>query len=163
MQLFITSMPKTLLLMRHGEAEPEGRMGDFERKLTQYGREQVKWATKRLSDDGFHPQLIFHSTAARTTETAQILGTGRAPSILKPVPDLYNASLKVAEKTMLELPNACHTVAIVGHNPFASQLALRYSATEVSYLNTSGFVLLQFETDKWEHLVPQMGRIIMQG
>ncbi len=65
-----------LYIMRHGQAEPAGRGVDSERRLTNYGVEELTLATKGLLSLGVSIEMIAHSPLVRTTETAQIVGRG---------------------------------------------------------------------------------------
>lgn len=61
-------------LMRHGEAaNAEGSGTDFERRLTDRGRQQVAQLGRWLLEREKSPDLILHSPVKRAVETAGIL------------------------------------------------------------------------------------------
>ncbi|MFM8437686.1 MAG: SixA phosphatase family protein, partial [Candidatus Kapaibacterium sp.] len=65
----------TLLIVRHGEAQdflPD--QPDFNRHLTQHGRERLRATAQTLIDELCMPTQIIASAAVRTRETAEIFG-----------------------------------------------------------------------------------------
>ncbi len=57
-----------LVILRHGEAG--NAASDKERKLTEYGQQQISSQYQWLTEQGFVPELILHSPYQRTVETA---------------------------------------------------------------------------------------------
>lgn len=69
-------------LMRHGEAaNAEGVGADFERRLTDRGRQQVAQIGRWLLEREKSPDLILHSPVRRAAETAGILQDELGPRI----------------------------------------------------------------------------------
>ena len=64
-----TSLPKTLVIMRHAEADMPWGTGDFDRPLTRRGREQAPAAGRWLLEHGAVPEMILCSAALRTRQT----------------------------------------------------------------------------------------------
>lgn len=62
----------TILLMRHGEAEVLAR-SDFDRKLTDRGRQQAQGVATKLIEGGYSADLLFSSPYPRAVETADIV------------------------------------------------------------------------------------------
>lgn len=63
-----------LWLLRHGEAaNTEGSGTDYERRLTERGREQITQLGRWLLEREATPDLILHSPLKRTGETAMLL------------------------------------------------------------------------------------------
>jgi phosphohistidine phosphatase len=54
---------KTLLLMRHAEAIRDFTVGDYDRPLSEYGKQQAARIGKILRAKGLVPDLIISSTA----------------------------------------------------------------------------------------------------
>jgi len=57
-----------LVILRHGEAG--NASSDRERKLTEYGQQQILSQYQWLTEQGFIPEVILHSPYQRTVETA---------------------------------------------------------------------------------------------
>lgn len=143
---------KTLVLMRHGKAEgsaPSGR--DFDRALSAKGREQVKVVSAWLKEQGILPDSIISSSAFRTQETARGIATGLGivPETIDWRKDLYLASPSVYAACLLEAPNACNTLMIVGHNNGISEWARELLFGFYEELPTAGVLVLQSETPDW--------------
>ncbi len=112
------------ILIRHGEAanhSPDGK--DFSRPLTFSGQLMIKRGGQLLFDRDIKPDLIYCSTAKRTSETAAIIAreTGFT-GMIQPKPELYNCSpgviLELINKNIMPELVTC----IVGHNPAVSDV-----------------------------------------
>jgi phosphohistidine phosphatase len=122
-------MPQ-LIVMRHAKAvdrlEAED---DFERGLTQRGRDDAARAGAAMAAAGFTSAThALVSPARRTRETwnviADLVGD---PPVTDPMA-LYHASTEMLERAVLErLAEGAETIVLVGHNPgvggFAHALA----------------------------------------
>ena len=111
-------MPQ-LIVMRHAKAvdrlEAED---DFERGLTERGREDAARAGEVLARAGFTATHALVSPARRTRETwAQVAAHVGDPPVTDPMA-LYHASTEMLERAVLELlGQQAQTIALVGHNP----------------------------------------------
>jgi hypothetical protein len=66
---------KHLLIMRHAEAgnSMNPNLRDFDRPLTAHGQNQCAMQRQRLIAQNLYPDLILHSSALRTQQTAQLV------------------------------------------------------------------------------------------
>ena len=122
-------MPKLLILMRHAKAvdrlEAED---DFQRGLTQRGRDDSVRAGEELAAAGLGADLALVSPAWRTRQTYDRL----VPALGNPVLDdpmaLYHASTEMLERAVLDGFAREDRILVVGHNPgiggFAHKLAM---------------------------------------
>lgn len=143
---------KTLVLMRHGKADvsaPSGR--DFDRALSPKGREQVKVMLAWLKEQGILPDSIISSSALRTQETARGMATGLGIALetIDWRKDLYLASPSVYAACLLEAPNECNNLMIVGHNTGISEWARELLFGFYEELPTAGVLVVQSETPDW--------------
>ena len=116
---------RTLLLMRHATAE-HGHGADYERRLTDLGREQAEAVGRLLSRRGYVPDHVICSAAKRTVQTLDgVLGAMELES--PPEVDYSEAAYSAGVDTLLELVNGvdaqARTVLVVAHNPTVAQLA----------------------------------------
>lgn len=156
-------MSRVLLLLRHAEAQAAGAgLADFDRVLTERGRDQARQAAKRIIGADLHPDLLLASPAARTRETAGIiaLGLGGVGRMLLP-PALYLAEAPVLLSALQGCDDATHTVLMVGHNPGLSVLArqLAGSAAQRADLRTldlgpAALCRLSVQVSSWRALGP---------
>jgi len=130
-------MPQ-LIVMRHAKAvdrlEAED---DFERGLTERGRDDAARAGDAMADAGFTATHALVSPARRTRETWSVVAARVGdPPVTDPMA-LYHASTEMLERAVLELLGAgAERIALVGHNPgvggFAHGLAASaQSATDM--------------------------------
>jgi phosphohistidine phosphatase len=120
-----------LIIMRHAEAASAKPGGDdFMRPLTAAGRAAAERAALRIRDEHGDPQLLLHSPALRTTETARIVvGTLAAPGLrLLAVPALYLARGQSVQQLLALPAHLAERVLLIGHNPGVSELVQAVSA-----------------------------------
>jgi phosphohistidine phosphatase len=144
---------KTLYVLRHGQATPEGEAGsDRERALTPRGRAEVQRTAQYLSGRAQQPSLILTSSATRARQTAELCaaGSGGAP-VLVALDGLYLAeppSYLAALATRAEPHGAA---LVVGHNPGLE--ALIYVLTDRSeHLATASLVEIALPIAAWTEL-----------
>lgn len=135
-----------LTLLRHGRAEwPAGRYADFERPLDSVGLREAAAAGAAAAQLEPAATLLLHSTAVRTTQTAQAASEAFAPATLQLVADprLYLAGPRQICAVLDELGGQAEHVVIVGHNPGLSELAQRLPGVQVAGLATGQWVSAQ--------------------
>lgn len=119
---------RTLLLMRHAEAE-HGRGTDYERGLTERGRAQAEAVGRLLSRLGHVPDRVICSAAERTRQTLDGV-LGAMESALRPEVDYSEDAYSAGVDTLLELVSRvdadARTVLVVAHNPTVAQLAAEF-------------------------------------
>jgi phosphohistidine phosphatase len=108
-----------LILMRHAKAEKRSKSGeDFDRALTDTGREDAAIMGRVLEREGLVPDVVIVSAAKRTRETAEAAFPALKADVRR---DLYNAPALA----LLEAAEAAEgTVLVVGHNPGVHELVL---------------------------------------
>ncbi|MES0838167.1 MULTISPECIES: SixA phosphatase family protein [Nocardiopsidaceae] len=154
---------RTLLLMRHAEAE-NGHGADYERGLTDLGRAQADAVGRMLSRRGYAPDHVICSGARRTRQTLDgVLGAmepGPRPEV-----DYSEEAYSAGVDTLLELVNrvdaGVRTLLVVAHNPTVAQVAAGFVGNEalVSYApGTIAAVDLEVE---WLYAAPGTGAGIL--
>lgn len=112
-----------LILMRHAKAERRSTSGeDFDRALTETGREDAALMGRVLAKEGLVPDLVLVSAARRTQDTWEALSAAFPKAKIEVRRDLYNASapalLEAAEEA------EARTVMVIAHNPGVHELTL---------------------------------------
>ena len=112
-----------LILMRHAKAERRSASGeDFDRGLTDAGRDDAAVVAKALAKDGLAPSLALISAAQRTVETWEAMRGSFPRARTQASKALYNAGpMEILDA--LEGVSA-GTVMVVGHNPGIHELAV---------------------------------------
>lgn len=151
-----------LILLRHGEAvNYSSREEDFERSLSEYGRDEIRRSGSFLRENNYIPDQIISSGAARTTETTHIV-QNQLSSAVVPINDgeLFLAS---ADKILHYIckHGRDNTLLYVGHNFGISNIVEYLTGTPV-LLSTGSVIVLCSETENWSLLSKETCRIMDQ-
>ncbi|MGN6469401.1 MAG: SixA phosphatase family protein [Rhizobiaceae bacterium] len=120
-----------LYLLRHAKAGwAEPGMRDFDRPLTDRGKQDAAAIGMAMRASGFIPDLVLCSTAKRARETwectARTIGPVPAPPVF--VDGLYSCDapgyLSIVRKTSGDPPS----LLLVGHNPMIEDVAVACAA-----------------------------------
>ena len=147
--------PKILYLLRHSDAVNSAD-NDYNRKLSHLGKDKAHHFSTKFSAE-FSFDLVLCSSANRTKETLNLLE-------LKQTEILFYDSLYLAEKEMLlaeieKVPVRITNLLIIGHNNGLSDLA-RYLTGSNIHLSTCQMIQIQLETNAWNLLGQETGRIV---
>jgi phosphohistidine phosphatase len=116
---------RELILMRHAEAtSAAGATDDFQRPLTNHGRELVLRAAHAMAVEHGAPQLIICSPALRTLQTAELLLQTQSlpPAVLRTESSIYLATVTTLQRLVRQTDDAVMRLLLIGHNPGISQL-----------------------------------------
>ncbi|HMD74016.1 MAG TPA: histidine phosphatase family protein [Steroidobacteraceae bacterium] len=158
---------RRLILLRHGQAQPEdAKTSDFERVLTPRGAHEAAEAGRHLVSAGWKPDLIIVSPAARTLATAVIVAEhcGIDGTLIEAARGLYQASEQAIWRIICACaaaPGAAHVgcLLVCGHNPGLSQLASRLGPRpERRGMPTAGIATALWTHGDWPDLQPEGAR-----
>ncbi|MPV35787.1 SixA phosphatase family protein [Georgenia subflava] len=116
-------MARTLVLVRHAKAEPEGDLGDAMRPLAAKGRTQAGALGERIDAVTGAVDVALVSGALRTTETFKLLTQGLTVREHEIREELYQAGPRQVLAMLQEIDPRTSTVLVVGHEPTMSGLA----------------------------------------
>jgi phosphohistidine phosphatase len=111
------------MLLRHAKSDwPD--VPDRDRPLAKRGRRDAPVIGRWLHDHGYQPQIVICSAARRTRQTWDLVAPelGGSPAVTFE-PRAYAASAITLLYLVRELPAACPSALLVGHNPGVSELA----------------------------------------
>lgn len=153
-------MTRTLLLLRHAEAETT-RPGfrDRDRRLTERGREQAKAVGDAIRAEGWMVDQVLCSSAVRTRETLGGLALDGQPTI-EVIDSLYNAGGDSIVELIETLPDRSRCALVVGHAPgipgvlweLVDQTAADPSASSVVSIRFPPATLAALTVDDWSEL-----------
>ena len=160
---------KRLYLLRHTKSSwKEDDLSDHERPLAPRGRRAAPPIGVYLRDHAILPDLVLASSARRTRETWELVSL----MLPKPPKVVYEDKLYLANADELlvrlrQVDDEIDSVLIVGHNPAMQELAERLfgdgDSAGLAKLRgkfpTGGLALYQFDVDRWEELLPGIGRL----
>jgi phosphohistidine phosphatase len=145
-------MTKKLILVRHSKAQNrDNSVNDFERSLTEEGKNDSKKMAEFLHRSGHKPKAIVTSSATRAFETATIiegvLETGE--NNISATRKLYYCSAKTILDQIYGLPESLDCILVVAHNPGISDLTRGLSNGKSFYMDNTQVTILEFEMDHW--------------
>jgi phosphohistidine phosphatase len=159
---------RRLLLLRHAKAAPLTQEDDFDRALTEGGRDDARRIGQWMAQENFVPDRCLYSGAARARETYEILATA-LPRAVEAVEQnaLYEATRFLILGLLRELPASARAHLIVGHNPgmaeVANLLTGEGAAAErlrlASKFPTAALAVIAFDRPDWSELGPRTGRL----
>jgi phosphohistidine phosphatase len=159
-------MPHQLLLLRHAKSSwDDPTLADRKRPLAKRGRRAAELIGEHLRAAGVRPGLVICSPSRRTRETLELLSLDGPEIRLEDA--VYEASQKELAAVVRGLPEAVHSVLLIGHNPSMGDLATWLSGqdrTEAAGRLREKFptgALAVFETEKtWRDLAPGGTRLV---
>jgi len=155
-------MSKQLLLVRHAKSDRDDPdLADFDRPLNKRGHRDAPEMAERLSKKRIIPQLLVSSPAKRAITTAEyfadVLQINKKK--IREEMDIYEASSSRLLKVISNLDNRYDLVALFGHNPGLSNLAMNLTDGHISDIPTCGIVLIKFPFDDWAMVSNNTGEL----
>jgi len=147
---------RTLLILRHGKAAPDGGGGDAARPLTQRGKREAELMGQVLLRENLMPDRILASGARRTRETAsQAAAATHFSGAVDELDELYLAEPEAYITAVRRHAPDAQRVLLVGHNPGLEALALILTGDPVS-LPPAGLVVCTLPIASFAELAPQV-------
>lgn len=140
---------KQLFLIRHGEAGFSDGL-DFERNLSQNGRNQLSRLRIHLKKRISSIDKMFCSSANRTKETASMLEEYILIHDKEYLKEIYEANLETLINILENCPNDHQSCIIVGHNPTLSLLVSHLAGESYLNLQTGMLAYLELELSDWK-------------
>ena len=155
---------KRLAILRHAKTEPPASgMADFDRALEERGRGDAQAIGTAMAARGWRFDLVLASPAQRVRETLD--GIQQALSFDGEVrfePRLYEAGAGTVKELLRQLPDACESVLVAGHNPTMQQVVLDLTDHDAQGLRdvvrmkypTGALSVIELSAATWEALAP---------
>jgi phosphohistidine phosphatase len=154
---------KRIIIVRHAKSVHHGYDQDFERTLTDRGRDDAERISVELAGTGISPDLIISSPAARTTQTTKIFAAtlGYPAENVRYEKKIYSGMLTTSFLDMLQdLEDKHNTVMVVGHNPtiyyFIESLLPGFSLD----VPTCSTVVIEAPISRWQDLKSHSGTLV---
>tara|TARA_R110002020_G_scaffold171717_7_gene361760 strand:- start:1506 stop:1973 length:468 start_codon:yes stop_codon:yes gene_type:complete len=140
---------KQLFLLRHGEAG-FSQGSDFQRQLTQKGRENMIRMGKSLLDKVKSVDLMYCSSSQRTMETADL--AGRHIIIKENVftRDIYEGDMGAMISILEKTSSSVDSCLFVGHNPTISLLLSHITGENYLGLEPGMMAIVELEISDWQ-------------
>lgn len=153
---------RRVIIVRHAKTIQYGYDQDYDRTLTERGREDAEKISKELQRMNICPELVIASPAVRTSQTAWIYtaNLGYEKSAIRFEKKLYSGKTSENFLAMLqELEEDKQTVMVFGHNPtvyYYINYLLRDFTDDVPTCSTVG---IDFDVESWDQLRPRSGEL----
>jgi phosphohistidine phosphatase len=151
-------MSRELWLLRHGKADRELALDDFDRPLKKRGERAAEFIGEGLHQQHLIPDWIVSSPAKRAITTANIVHKAIAEDGLVVMQDkrLYQEGFERLKTVLAECPSEAGRVLLVGHNPELEDLLIylvgpAHLPDTDKLLPTAALVRLKLPDD-WSHL-----------
>jgi phosphohistidine phosphatase len=148
---------RRLFLIRHAKAEPGVGQDDYERALTDRGRDDARRLAAVLAARGQLPAVLVHSGALRTKQTAEIFAAHWPRRVeLQEEVGLYDATLEMLYARTQALSDSVECVGLVGHNPGIHELAATLAGAGADLRRmalkypTCAVAVIDFEVPSWD-------------
>jgi phosphohistidine phosphatase len=127
-------VPLVLDLIRHGEAEPEGRLGDRARLLTAAGESALQRLGFRIVTSGSRPDVVLSSPLERAIQSARIVARTQSPEVPTDVMEALDPHFRAdgVLKELIERGLTGHAV-LVGHLPQLDDLHLLLTGQSAAF------------------------------
>ena len=159
---YLCTNMKHLILIRHAEsAEKVTGQTDKDRELTTVGYHQAAAAGHFLKTQSTNIDVIFSSSAARATTTAQLISEQlKSNSDLVSFNDeLYQASVGTLFE-MLRNGDSYQNIAIVGHNPTLTYFTEFITGSKVDEMSPATVLMIKVDIGNWKELAKGTGVIL---
>lgn len=145
---------KTLILTRHAKSSWDDlTLQDHERVLNRRGRASATAIGKWLNAQGYHPQQLISSNAARCVETWERI-SAKLPSVEKS--SFHQRLYLAAPETIYEALKqaSTDTVIMLGHNPGFGEIANQLVQTPPAHdkffqYPTAATTVITFDIPEW--------------
>lgn len=146
-------MVKKLWLLRHGQAGHQAGQSDFDRDLTEMGKDTVMQLGKEMTAREFYPDLVVCGASRRTRQTATYF--------LKELPrhgkvvyldQIYEASLATLLQVVNDTDKSINNLLMIGHNPGISYIFDYLTGQTLGNLRPGELVELTFADLEWSEI-----------
>jgi phosphohistidine phosphatase len=151
---------KRVVIVRHAKAVPYGYEDDFNRYLTERGKNDAALVSKALKNQGIVPDIMISSPAKRALKTARIFADNleiERNQIIENE-DIYDG-LTTSEflELIQSLTDEAGTVFFFGHNPGFHFFVNNLLKDNVNEMPTCSTVGIDFNVNFWKKVEARTG------
>ena len=115
----------TIYLLRHAKSSwADPSLPDRERPLAPRGRRDAKRIASHLREGRVEPELVLCSSAARASQTLELVRRALGAATVRLEDGLYAASAEELLERLRTVPEDVASVLLIGHNPGLQDVAL---------------------------------------
>jgi len=154
---------KTLYLVRHAKSSWDERgVSDHDRELNARGKRDAPKMGELLAGMGYHPDIIYSSSAKRALTTAKIF----AENVGYPVENIvvtnriYEAATKDLVNIINEIDDKFESAMLFGHNPSFTVLSNLLTDKYIDNMPTCSVAAISLNIDSWKEVESDCGKLI---
>lgn len=153
---------KTLLILRHGKAQPDAPNGDHPRNLIDRGRRDASKMGKVIEQLVGVPDAFYSSDANRARQTAELAAeTCGYTGEITLERAIYLAEASELLQIIRAFPDDSTSIVLTGHNTGMEDLvAWLAGADETEHLPTAGLAVFEVDVDHWRETAPDRCRLL---
>lgn len=152
---------KTLLLLRHAKStSTDGKFADFDRPLSDRGREEAGLIGGYIRQQTIQLDFVLSSPAARARETTEsVLQSAELRIAARHDERIYEATPLSLLEVVSEVDDDRKTVLLVGHNPGMEEL-LGLLTGHPDYMSPAALAKIEVETENWNALAESACQLV---
>ena len=145
---------KTLYMVRHAKSSWKYDVIDHQRPLKGRGKKDSLLVSAKVKSEVKPPEIIVSSDANRALTTAKVFkdALGIEDANFSTNHDLYDFGGNSVMDVIKGLSDSYDRVMIVGHNHAFTSIANMLGNKYIDNLPTCGFLMIEFDTDKWNNV-----------
>jgi phosphohistidine phosphatase len=145
---------KTLIVLRHAQAEHPSDSQDHERPLTEKGVREARRIGRLLR--GLRPELVLCSTALRARATnEEALSSAQLSPRVQELDQLYDSDVPQHLDAMCRVDGATSHLMIVGHNPTLERLVSQLVCRPI-VMRTGTVAVVAIPVQTWQDVDPSL-------
>ena len=155
---------KQIIFVRHAQAETDNYDTDFERNLTEYGKQTAELVVGKISEKNIKPDQIITSPANRAMQTSEIF----ANKLNYPHDKISNNYLLYSGFTTIDLlemiskiNNDYNCIMIISHNPDISTITKKLILNSDITFKPSTTIGIEFNVDDWNNVKIRQGKLFL--
>ena len=154
---------KTLYIVRHAKSSWDERgISDHDRKLNARGKRDAPKMGELLNGKGYHPDIIYSSSAERALTTAKIISEKIAypTDNIVVTKSIYDATTNDLVELINKIDDKYETVMLFGHNPGFTVLANLLANKYIDNMPTCAVAVIELNVESWKEIESDCGKLI---
>jgi phosphohistidine phosphatase len=155
---------KRLIIVRHAKAEQGGFDHDFDRELSEKGKNDARKIGRDLKEWNILPDYIISSPASRALTTARIFAEEldfQKKKIIENEGLYFDFTVQDFVEMLHKIPDEYQTVFVFGHNPFMMYIAGSMCHNFHGDMPTCSTVVIDFNCESWKETEPHKGNFFL--
>lgn len=151
---------KRIYFLRHAKAEEKAEGGDFYRKLSKKGKQDIKLLSTQIQNLALKPERIISSPALRASKTAKEFALALSCDNIIFEELLYQAGVEGIIKLIKEQDDNFKEIMLVGHNPSLKESIETLGRICLNSFATCSLLCLEFEVQSFKDIQEHSAKLV---